>query len=142
MASYFEPDPAWLRLGSTGAPIVLPDLANGTFIVSAAGAWTYGAWVQIDAGANVPANAILVSIEHNTDGNNGNYQLQLGQGAIGLEVVIGTWALSVLGDGSMFAPVIPFITLQGGVRLAGRIAAQAGGAIGPTIKVGIAPQPS
>jgi len=97
--------------------LVEPSLANEV-VVTGAGAWTYGAYAQLDAST---ANARQI-IGINVVAVTGSHQLEIATGGAGSEVVQATLQIDAVGFYQVSIP-----DTQSGVRVAARTASKAGG---------------
>lgn len=108
-------------------PIARPDLADSIDCPGNAAVWAYGAWTQIVA-ANDLANHALshVFVIQDNSGGGGDWQLQVGVGATGLEAPIYTTDGNFNGAnraGLTVKHVFPLIIIPANTRVAARVAA-------------------
>ena len=118
------------------AQAILPLLANGVVATAGAGAWdAYDAWVELDAGAGVPANDFVITgIVIDTPSAADLFQVAIGAGAALAEVQVCEVAFEIATDAGLL-PVLPCTSdvIAGGTRIAARIACA--GAVARTLGV-------
>ena len=76
-----------LRNGATGASVAYPVLAGPVTVTSGTSAWGLGAWSQIVA-ANTIGTVALTGAWCNVAAPATNYQIEIGAGGAGSEVVV------------------------------------------------------
>src|SRR5947209_2681536 len=126
MSWYFEPDPEWLRSGTTSIPVIRPSLANSIAPTSGVGAWVLGAYVQLAAAADLTSHSMIGMIFFAFPDT--QYQVEVASGGAGAEVVF--WRFPVLagtnaGPG-LYSPCVPAAQVPASARVAVRIASVAG----------------
>jgi hypothetical protein len=120
-------------------PIVIPNLATWPIVTANGALNTYGAWSQITASGQLPSDPAGLAHVVMANASAANLaQIQVGIGAPGAEIAIGSWpaaqgALSTV----TILPIFPLILLLGNPRVACRYASSNLGGAAIQVAIGI-----